>query len=79
MFVPNEGNVVDDPNRCFETLSDIDSAIHCGFIALSSSAADIARRPAYYYNRSLRKCIILVYFDTTLSLAARDGWTKYSL
>ena len=52
--------------------------IHCAAIVAQFSKENNVRVLAFYYNRFLKKCIIMKFMDEALELAAKDGWEKFA-
>ena len=50
----------------------------CALIVAQFSKENNVRVPAFYYNRLLKKCVIMKFMDEALELAAKDGWEKYA-
>ena len=80
--VPLSGSTIEDPNECYEreSVSSLNTcAIRAARAQLSATNNRAINIPAFYYNEAEKTCLLLQFFDTTLSLEGRKGWVKYAV
>ena len=78
MSIPHESVKQDNPVNCYETKHDVMKRYDCALTVAQFSKENNVRVPAFYYNRFLKKCIIMRFMHEALELGAKDGWEKYA-